>query len=70
MISPALRGSFGQERLGAAVLADELDFHIGGIGDADGFLVREEVVLAHGADGGLRIGGPLAHRVRVPWRSL
>ena len=54
------------EDLGRAVGGDELDLHVGGFGDADGLLVGEEVALAaHRRDGGLRIGGPGTHRVRV-----
>ena len=53
------------EDLDGAVGCHELDSDVGGVGDGDGFLVGEEVVLAHGADVGLRVGGPLAHRVRV-----
>ena len=54
------------EHLRGAIGADEFDLHIRGGGDGDGFLIREEVTLpAHGADGGLRVGGPLAHRVRM-----
>ena len=60
-----LEGSLLLEDLDGAVGRHELDSHVGGVGDGDGFLVGEEIVLAHGADIGLRVGGPLAHGVRV-----
>jgi len=44
---------------------DELDADGGRGRDGDGQLVGEEVVVAHGGDVGLRVGGPYAHGVRV-----
>ena len=51
--------------IGRAYIGNELDADGGGGGDGDGLLVGEEVVLAHGADGGLGGGGPGAHGVWV-----
>ena len=58
------RGLFLEDG-GRAVRGDELDFHGGRLGHGDGFLVRVEIIAAHGADGGLGIRGPGTHRVRV-----
>ena len=60
-----LEGSLFLENFDSAIGDDELDFHVGCLGNDDGFLVGEEVALAHGGDAGFRVRGPLAHRVRV-----
>ncbi len=50
---------------GGAVGGDVLDAQGAGFGDDGGLLGGAEVVLAHGGDVRLRLGGPGAHAVRV-----
>jgi len=49
-----LERGFFLEGLRAAVGGDEFNLNVGCGGNSDGFLVGEEIVLAHGGDGGLR----------------
>ena len=51
--------------LDLAVLADELDAHVTGLGHGDRLLAGEEVAAAHVVGVGLRSHAPLAHAVRV-----
>ncbi|MNZ74617.1 hypothetical protein D3C78_930700 [compost metagenome] len=48
-----------------AVLADELDAHVTGLGHGDGLLAGEEVAAAHVVGVGTGGHAPLAHGVRV-----
>jgi len=69
-ISPALSGVFSlRTTVGLAChrrrRRDELDADGRRGRDGDGLLVGAEIIVAHSGDGGLGIGGPLAHRVRV-----
>ncbi len=51
--------------LDLAVLADELDAHVTGLGHGDGLFAGEEVAAAHVVGVGARGHAPLAHGVRV-----
>ncbi len=51
--------------LDLAILADELEAHITGLGHGDGLFAGEEIAAAHVVGVGLRRHAPLAHRVRV-----
>ncbi len=70
MISPDLERKLVLEHGGLAILADEFDAGGDGFRDSHGFFTAVEITAAHVRDAGLRIGGPLAHPVRVFARKL